>query len=238
MEEKNKKEKKKPLRSTSNSIKDLYDTYVKNYSAARKMKKEKQEEIKEKSMTEEKEVSQEEIKENEETVDTEGKEGKEETSEEKIEKLEKEKEELKQNVLRAVAELENLRRRTQKEKEDLITFANERLLFQMLSMLDDFEAAIAAGQKSDDYKALLQGVEMIHQKASRLFENSGVKVMEDPTGKEFDVDFHEALLTMDSEHAEGHVAQLVQKGYMYHDKVLRHAKVATSTGNNAKSDKD
>jgi molecular chaperone GrpE len=71
---------------------------------------------------------------------------------------------------------------------------------------------------------------MIHQKALKVFENNGVKPMEDPSGTEFDVDFHEALMAMPSDKPQNTIVQMVQNGYMIQDKVLRHAKVVTSSG--------
>ncbi len=149
----------------------------------------------------------------------------------RIEKAEKERDEVKDQLMRSYAELENFRRRSLKEKQELIDFANERLLFKMLATLDDIGNAIDAGKKTDDYEALLKGIELIQQKALRLFEEAGVKPMEDSTGKPFDFNLHEAIMMMPSEEIEAeHIINEVQKGYTIHDKVLRHAKVVTSSG--------
>lgn len=149
----------------------------------------------------------------------------------RLETAEKEKEELREQVKRAYAELENFRRRSLKEKQEMIDYANERLLFKMLAMLDDMSNAIDAGKKSDDYEALLRGIEMIQQKTLKTFEESGVKPMELSVGKEFDFNLHEAIMMMPSDEVPAeHIVAEVQKGYMMHDKVLRHAKVVTSSG--------
>ena len=100
-----------------------------------------------------------------------------------------------------------------------------------MEILDDIGAAVSSGKSSKDFDSLLSGVEMIYKKAIKIFEEAGVKPMDDPAGKEFDVDFHEALMSAPSEETpEGSVLQTIQKGYMYRDKVLRHAKVIASAG--------
>ncbi len=149
----------------------------------------------------------------------------------------KERDELKDKLIRNTAEMENIRRRTAREKQDAIIYGNEKLLDKLLPVIDDLENAVEAGKKSGEGDALLQGVEMILKKALKTFEESGVTKMKDPTGEEFDVNFHEALMQMPSDQPEGHVAQVVQPGYMIHDKVLRHAKVVTSSGSPAETEK-
>ncbi len=149
----------------------------------------------------------------------------------KLEAAEKEKEELREQVRRSYADLENFRRRSLKEKQELIDYANERLLFKLLALLDDMGNAIDAGRKSEDYEALLTGIEMIYQKSLKLFEESGVKPMENSVGRLFDFNLHEAIMMMPSADVPAeHIAAEVQKGYMIHEKVLRHAKVVTSSG--------
>lgn len=146
------------------------------------------------------------------------------------EKLERERDELKNQLMRTVAEMENLRKRSQREKNDMVDFANERLLFQMLPVLDDLTTALKSVDEKTEFKTFLSGIEMIYKKTVRLFENASVKEMEDPIGQPFDVDKHDAVLAMPSEYPEGEVCQLAQPGYMMKTKVLRHAKVVTSQG--------
>lgn len=147
-----------------------------------------------------------------------------------IDEIKKERDELKEQLVRKAAEFENQRKRHMKEKQELINFANERLLFRMLETLDDINAAVDAGNKSSDFDALLKGISMIQQKSMKVFDEFGVKLMEDPKGKQFDVHFHEAMMAMNSDEPEGTILQTLQPGYMMHDKVLRHAKVITSNG--------
>jgi molecular chaperone GrpE len=149
---------------------------------------------------------------------------------ERIIVLEKERDEMREQALRRTAELENFRRRTLKEKQELTEYANQHLLFKMLPVIDDLHSALNAAQKNTDYQSLLAGVEMIYKKAVKIFEDAGVTVIEQKLGEPFNVDFHEALAHLPSEAPEGHVIQEVQRGYLFRDKVLRHTKVITSAG--------
>lgn len=144
-------------------------------------------------------------------------------------KVEAERNEFRDHAMRKVAELENFRRRTQQEKEDLTAYANQKLLQNILPIVDDLQRALELGRKGNDYKALLEGIEMVYNKALQTLGDVGVAPLE-PVGQEFDVNLHEALMRIPSEAPEGQVVQEVQRGYMYKDKVLRHAKVITSAG--------
>jgi molecular chaperone GrpE len=222
--EENEKNKTKPLRSAPNKLRDLYNTYLKN----EEMNTEDniKEDIKEQLRSD----MQEDLEQTDEPKLT--------TLEEDelveilklFERLEAERDDLKDKLARRTAELENVRRRSIKEKQDMIDYANEKLLYKMLSIVDDMNNALKAGKETRDYDALYQGVEMIAGKTGKLFEEQGVRPMEDPVGKPFDVDFHDALMQMPSEYPDGFVVQEVQKGYLIRDKVLRHAKVVTSSG--------
>jgi len=139
--------------------------------------------------------------------------------------------EWKELAIRRLAEVENIRRRTNLEKQELLLNAAQHTITKMLPILDDLHAAIEASRSSKDAEALVQGIEMIYAKTVRIFEESGVHVIEAAPGEPFDVDKHEALMHTPSEHPEGAVIQSVQRGYQLHDKVLRHAKVITSAGN-------
>lgn len=151
--------------------------------------------------------------------------------ENELDKLKKERDEYKDQALRLAAELDNFKKRNIREKQELVEYANEKLLQKLLPLLDDMENAIEAGNKSKDFEGLLKGIEMIYQKAIKTFEEAGVKCMENPVGKQFDVQLQESLLHTPSNKPEGEILQLIQKGYIYNDKVLRYAKVITSAGN-------
>jgi molecular chaperone GrpE len=138
--------------------------------------------------------------------------------------------ELKDQLLRKTAELDNVIKRTAKEKLDLIDYANEKLILKILGIVDDFSNALEAGRKSSDYDSFLKGIELINNKITRLLEEEGVKPIESATGKPFDVNLHEAMMSMPSESEEGTVIQEMMKGYELRGKVIRHSKVITSSG--------
>jgi molecular chaperone GrpE len=139
--------------------------------------------------------------------------------------------EWKELAIRRLAEVENIRRRTNLEKQELLIHAAQHTIAKMLPILDDLHAAVEASRTTKDSDALIQGIEMIYAKTAKIFEESGVHVIEAATGDVFDVEKHEALMHTPSDHPEGSIIQSVQRGYLLHDKVLRHAKVITSAGN-------
>lgn len=227
---------KKPLRPSSNKIKDLVDTYLKNDSGKNipikdlelddnhhnTQKNEKNvEEIAETTNDFDLKDYQKMLDDYKEAVDVLNK---------QLEDISKEKDEIKEQLVRKAAELENIRRRSLKEKQDMIDYANERLLFKMLDTLDDINNAYNASISSNDFEALKKGVELMKNKAIKLFDEAGVKQIESYVGKEFDVNFHEALMKMPSDLPENFVVQEIQNGYMLNEKVLRHTKVITSAG--------
>ena len=140
-------------------------------------------------------------------------------------KAQQEVEELKKQLLYKTAEFENYRKRTLKEKADLILNGGEKAIAAILPILDDFERAIA--DKSEDPKAIKEGVQMIFNKFIKTLEGLGVKKIE-TADKDFDVDFHEAIAMVPGmgDDKKGKVIDCVQTGYTLNDKVIRHAKVA------------
>ena len=140
-------------------------------------------------------------------------------------KAQQEVEELKKQLLYKTAEFENYRKRTLKEKADLILNGGEKTIAAILLILDDFERAIA--DKSEDPKAIKEGVQMIFNKFIKTLEGLGVKKIE-TADKDFDVDFHEAIAMVPGmgDDKKGKVIDCVQTGYTLNDKVIRHAKVA------------
>ena len=140
-------------------------------------------------------------------------------------KAQQEVEELKKQLLYKTAEFENYRKRTLKEKADLILNGGEKTIAAILPILDDFERAIA--DKSEDPKAIKEGVQMIFNKFVKTLEGLGVKKIE-TDDKDFDVDFHEAIAMVPGmgDDKKGKVIDCVQTGYTLNDKVIRHAKVA------------
>lgn len=140
-------------------------------------------------------------------------------------KAQQEVEELKKTLLYKTAEFENYRKRTMKEKTELILNGGEKTISAILPILDDFERALA--DKSEDPKAIKEGVQMIFNKFIKTLEGLGVKKIE-TADKDFDVDFHEAIAMVPGmgDDKKGKVIDCVQTGYTLNDKVIRHAKVA------------
>lgn len=144
-----------------------------------------------------------------------------------LEKAEQEIAELKDKYLRSVAEFDNYRKRTLKEKTELILNGSERAVQAVLPVMDDIERAIENGSKTDNPEVLKEGMALIHQKFIKVLESLGVKKI-DTTDADFNVDYHEAIAmvpVMDDD-KKGKVLDCVQPGYTLNDKVIRHAKVA------------
>lgn len=145
--------------------------------------------------------------------------------EDPLKKANKEIAELKDKYLRTLAEFDNYKKRTLKEKAELILNGGEKTVKAVLPVLDDFERALK--DKSDDPKAIKDGVTMIFNKFVKTLESLGVKKI-DTTDKDFDTDFHEAVAMVPGmgDDKKGKVIDCVQTGYTLNDKVIRHAKVA------------
>ncbi len=153
-------------------------------------------------------------------------EAKEETADEKIARLEQELEKEKKEYLFLMADFDNYRKRTLKEKQDLVKNGCEKALADILPVVDDFDRALATLEKADDIAAMREGVELIYKKFIKYLDSYQVKAMES-TGKEFNTDLHEAVTTFPapSDDDKGKVIDTVLKGYTLNDRVLRHAKV-------------
>lgn len=152
------------------------------------------------------------------------------------EKIAKELEETKQALedykdkyLRLSAEFDNYRKRTMKEKAELIKNGGENAISAILPILDDLERALQNMQKADDVKAMYEGIDLIHQKFLKNLGHEGLEKM-NPVGEAFDTDFHEAiaLVPAPEEAQKGKVLDCVQTGYKLNDKVIRHAKVVVA----------
>ena len=122
---------------------------------------------------------------------------------------------------RLQADFDNYRKRTQKEKTELIKYASERLVVDLLPVLDNFERAVSAAKVNPDFASFSQGVEMILRQMQTALSKEGLKAME-AVGQPFDPNLHEAVLRVDSEeHLENTVVEELQKGYYLKEKVLR-----------------
>jgi len=134
--------------------------------------------------------------------------------------------ELNDKNLRLMAEFDNYRKRTLKERMDLIKTAGEKVLADMLPLVDDFERAQKAMETSEDIQAVKEGIELIYNKFIAFLLQNGVKAI--PTENEvFDTEFHEAITTFPapSEELKGKIIDCVSKGYTMNDKVIRFSKV-------------
>ena len=134
-------------------------------------------------------------------------------------------EEWKDKYIRLYAEFENYKKRTLKEKAELILNGGEKTITAILPILDDFERALL--DKTEDATAIKEGFELIYKKFFKTLESLGVKKIE-TDGKDFNVDYHEAIAMVPGmgDDKKGKVIDSVQTGYMLNDKVIRHAKVA------------
>lgn len=167
-------------------------------------------------------------KENDVTEESEDEKGEKEVAEEVVDPLEKalaEIEELKKQALYKQAEFENYRKRTLKEKAELVLGGGEKTITAILPILDDFERALA--DKSEDPTAIREGMQLIFNKFIKTLEGLGVKKIETDNA-DFNVDYHEsiALVPGMGEDKKGKVIDCVQTGYTLNDKVIRFAKVA------------
>ncbi len=136
-------------------------------------------------------------------------------------------EQLKDKYLRSVAEFDNYRKRTLKEKAELILNGSEKAVQAILPVIDDMERAIANAEKTEDVDVLREGMKLIYQKTNKIMESLGVKKI-DTENADFDTNFHEAVAMVPGmgDDKKGKVLDCVQTGYTLNDKVIRHAKVA------------
>ena len=146
-----------------------------------------------------------------------------------VEELQKQVDQYKDMLLRKAAEFDNFKRRIENETANIVRFATESLIDDLLPVLDDFERSLKHSKGSKDVDALRKGIELIYQKLAKVLEGRGVKAFE-TVGKEFSVDFHDALMQVQRNDLPPHtVIEEVEKGYLLNDKVIRHAKVIVSS---------
>ena len=133
---------------------------------------------------------------------------------------------LNDKYLRLYSEFENFRRRTAKEKLDLMKNAGADMVAEILPVIDDFDRAINSNEKGTDEEALKEGFKLIHHKLLHLLEGKGLKPM-NSINQPFDTEYHEAITNIPapSEDMKGKVIDVAEKGYFFNDKVLRYAKV-------------
>ena len=151
----------------------------------------------------------------------------EETSPEvdELEALRNENEELIDTLQRLQADFDNYRKRAARDQESLVARAHERLVKELLPVVDDLERALEAAEQHEEVK-LEEGVKLVHRQLEQLLEREGLSLVE--TDGMFDPHVHEALLTQPSESEEGSVIEVLQKGYRLGDRVLRPARVVVA----------
>lgn len=148
------------------------------------------------------------------------------TVEEQLEAANAEIDSLKDQLLRKIAEFDNYRKRTIKEKTDLILNGGEKTIVTILPVLDDMERALKNMQQAEDVSAVLEGVELIYKKFMDILGKQGVSII-DTKDADFDVDLHEAIAQLPAPTPElkGKVMDCTQTGYKLNEKVIRHAQV-------------
>ena len=146
--------------------------------------------------------------------------------EKELENVQEQLEQQKDKFLRLSAEFDNYRKRTMKEKAELILNGGEKTISSILPILDDFERALQNMEKATDVNAIKEGVEIIYNKFIKVLKENGVKVIE-TKGQPLNTDFHEAIAVIPApeEAQKGKILDCVQNGYTLNDKVIRHAKV-------------
>lgn len=144
---------------------------------------------------------------------------------EKKDKKDQQIEELSDRLMRQMAEFDNFRKRTDREKSQMFDAGASTMIEKLLPVIDDMERGLAAMTESEKETAFAKGVEMIYKKLCTILNDNGITAIE-AVGKEFDPNFHNAVMQMPSEEFEsGFVVQELQKGYMYKEKVIRHSMV-------------
>lgn len=147
---------------------------------------------------------------------------------EKIASLEKQVNELKDSLLRRVAEFENYKRRSEIEQSNLLKYAAEPFVKNILSVFDDFERSMNHIDDEGNFESTKKGLQLLFEKFNKILEAQGVKKIE-AKGRPFDVELHEALMQQPVEGVEPHtVLDVIEPGYLFKDKVIRHAKVIVS----------
>ena len=135
--------------------------------------------------------------------------------------------EMKDKYIRLMAEFENFRRRTAKERLELSRTATQDLMSELLPVLDDMERARQAMEETKEVEAMQQGLELVFHKMKSVVQQKGLKAIEINPGDEFDSDFHEAVtqIPAPSDDLKGKIVDVIEKGYILNDKVIRYAKV-------------
>jgi molecular chaperone GrpE len=144
------------------------------------------------------------------------------------ERLKAERDMLFEKLARAQADFQNSRKRIQAEADQRLQYANANLIKSLLPVIDNFERALAQDPDKTDAQAILRGMQIVHDQWLNVLKQQLVQEIDPQPGEPFDPTKHEALMHQPSEHPEGSVVQVLQKGYALHDRTLRPAQVAVS----------
>ncbi len=137
------------------------------------------------------------------------------------------------DMLRAKAELDNTKRRIEKEKEEFLKFANEGIILRLLPIVDNFDRAISSVKHTDETDAIMQGIKMVQKELHNLFKDCGVEQVKS-VGEKFDPHVHEAIAVVETnEHPEDTIVEEIQTGYKLHGRLIRPAIVKVSKGGKA-----
>jgi molecular chaperone GrpE len=146
----------------------------------------------------------------------------------RIQELETKNDELKDALLRKAAEFENYKRRTENDQFNLLKYAAEPFIINILTVYDDLERSLEHIEEDNSFDSLKKGLQLVYDKFTKILENQGIKKI-DAKGQLFNVEFHEALMQKQDDKVEPHtVLDVIEHGYSYKDKVIRHAKVIVS----------
>ena len=217
----------KPKKDVNEQEKEVLEEIMEELEEEAKENKEAAEEAEVEAETSEEESSEEE---NEETSEEESEDKKKGlfNKKEKKDPLKEKIDELNDRLIRQVAEFDNFRKRTDKEKAQMFEQGQSSVLEKLLPVIDNFERGLQAVPEEEKDGAFADGMNKIYKQIMKQMEDLGVTPIE-AVGKEFDPNFHNAVMQVESEEYEsGVVAQELQKGYMFHDNVLRHSMVAVS----------
>lgn len=178
------------------------------------------------------ETSQEEVTEEESVIleeDAADKDSAEEPEQSALDKVHNELDEMTDRYLRLQAEMANIRRRQERERQDLLRYSSQSLAKELVPVLDNLERALTIEADTEAGKNLKKGIEMVHKSFLQAFEKEGIEVI-DPLGKPFDPNFHEAYTQVPANEGQesNEVAQVFEKGYKLHERVLRAAKVSVT----------
>jgi molecular chaperone GrpE len=135
----------------------------------------------------------------------------------------------KDQILRLAAEFENFKKRVEVDRADFVKFSNEKIIKDLIPVLDDFERALTKSNQDSDPASFRKGIELIYQKLYKLLEDKGLKPIES-IGREFDVTYHDVLMQVPKEGVKPYtIIDEVERGYTLHGKVIKHAKVIVAS---------